>query len=154
MTGSENPRLEQDVEVELPEYDLRRLMTARDALCSVKAFKVGIYVVIAGLYGLRMCPDCPHCALDTHPCVDSFGSNATPMGGSMGRADALIGATEAQKAEGVLHLHFFIYLQMCHQFLNIAEIAALLRAKMLSVETFKTFVSHYMTPVTTSITNT
>ena len=40
--------------------------------------------------------------------MDSFGSNATPMGGSMGRADAMIGATEAQKAEGVLHLHFFV----------------------------------------------
>jgi hypothetical protein len=37
--------------------------------------------------------------------MDVFGSNATPMGGSAGRADALIGAVEAQKAEGVLHLH-------------------------------------------------
>ena len=42
------------------------------------------------------------------PCMDMFGSNATPMGGSMGRGDAMIGATEAKKAEGVLHLHFFI----------------------------------------------
>ena len=37
--------------------------------------------------------------------MDIFGSNATPMGGSAGRGDALIGAVEAQKAEGVLHLH-------------------------------------------------
>ena len=35
------------------------------------------------------------------PCMDSFGSNATPMGGAAGRTDAMIGAVEGQKAEGV-----------------------------------------------------
>ena len=35
------------------------------------------------------------------PCMDSFGSNATPMGGAAGRTDAMIGAMEEQKAEGV-----------------------------------------------------
>ena len=48
--------------------------------------------------------------------MDIFGSNATPMGGSAGRADALIGAVEAQKAEGVLHLHMFIFIQMLNHF--------------------------------------
>ena len=35
--------------------------------------------------------------------MDAFGSNGTPMGGGAGRADALIGAVEAQKAEGGFH---------------------------------------------------
>ena len=46
--------------------------------------------------------------------MDLFGSNATPKGGSAGRSDAAVGALEAQKAEGVLHLHLFIFPQMVH----------------------------------------
>ena len=76
------------ITIDLPEYDLRKLMIARDALCSVEAYHVAIRVVVAQLYGLRMCPDCPHCAVSGNPCMDSFGSSATPMGGSMGRGDA------------------------------------------------------------------
>eukprot|EP00974_Lingulodinium_polyedra_P067123 6494814-Lingulodinium_polyedra.AAC.1 len=60
-------------------------------------------IVLPSLYGFRMCPDCPHCATSTDPCMDSFGSSATPMGGAAGRADGMVGAVEAQKAEGVLH---------------------------------------------------
>ena len=101
-----------------------------------------ITVIVARLFGLRMCPDCPHCALSAKPCMDVFGSNATPMGGCAGRADALIGATEAQKAEGVLHLHFFIYVQMAHQFMNLSEIADLLRDRLMTVESLKVFHDH------------
>ena len=64
-----------------------------------------------------------------------FGSNATPMGGSAGRADALVGATEAQKAEGILHLHFFIYIQMAHQHQDLREIAELFRTELLLFRT-------------------
>ena len=74
--------------------------------------------------------------------MDVFGSNATPMGGSAGRADAIIGAIEAQKAEGVLHLHYFLYLQMAHQFLNLSEIAALFRDRLLSLGALKLFHNH------------
>ena len=76
------------------------------------------------------------------PCMDMFGSNASPMGGSMGRADALIGATEAQKAEGVLHLHFFLFLQMAHQFCSLAEVAALFRTQLISIDALKRFHSY------------
>ena len=48
-----------------------------------------------------MCPLCPHCAVSDDPCMDMFGSNATPTGGSAGRAASMVGAVEAQKAEGV-----------------------------------------------------
>ena len=90
-----------DVEVhefDLPEYDLRRLMTGRDPLCALQAFVVHVRTILPLLYGYRMCPDCPHCVESQCPCMDAFGSNATPMGGSAGRCDAMVGAVEAQKA--------------------------------------------------------
>ena len=74
-------------------------------------FYTNLYtIVFTNLYGIRMCWQCPECADATDGCQDMFGSSATPMGGSLGRADALIGAVEAQKAEGVLHLHLFLFI--------------------------------------------
>ena len=73
--------------------------------------------------------------------MDRYGGNATCMGGSCGRADAAIGAIEAQKAEGVLHLHLYVFVQMLHQYLNLAEIGALLRQQPVSVEAMECFVS-------------
>ena len=74
--------------------------------------------------------------------MDIFGSNATPMGGSAGRADALVGAVEAQKAEGVLHLHMFLYLQNACQFNNLSELADMIRNKMIDVEAYKEYISY------------
>ena len=62
--GSDVPRLAPEEPggfVELPEYDLRRLIHARDPLCVVDAFKVYVRVMLARLAGMRMCPECPHC---------------------------------------------------------------------------------------------
>jgi len=61
------------------------------------------------------------------------------MGGCNGRADALIGAVEAQKAEGVLHLHFFVFLQMVYQFHNLSEIADMFRKRLLTLDAVKAF---------------
>ena len=88
--------------IEIPDYDLRRLCANRDPLCAVYAFQVMVRVVFAGLYGLRMCPLCPHCDKSLCPCMDKFGSNATPLGGSAGRGDAMIGAVESQKVGGCI----------------------------------------------------
>eukprot|EP00973_Karenia_brevis_P085559 11869924-Karenia_brevis.AAC.1 len=71
--GRDAPRLVsttqgEDVNIELPEYDLRRLITARDPLCTVDSFKVLVRVVLARLLGMRMCPECPHCNKGEHPC--------------------------------------------------------------------------------------
>ena len=75
--------------------------------------------------------------------MDSFGSSATAMGGSAGRADAAIGAVEAQKAEdGTLHVHMFVYVQMFCQFATLKELSEALRGKMLSVEAWKEYVSY------------
>ena len=64
------------------------------------------------------------------------------MGGSLGRADALIGAVEAQATEGVLHLHFFLFVQMAHQFKNLHEIAEMIRDGLLGMEDFKDYQNH------------
>ena len=74
--------------------------------------------------------------------MDTFGSNATPMGGSAGRCDATIGAIEAQKAEGVLHMHAFIFFQAAHQFKTLHEISNMLRESLLKVDMMKTFISN------------
>ena len=129
------------VHIDLPEYDLRRTMTGKDPMCCLNAFWTTIHVVLPNLFGWRMCPDCPHCTESDHPCMDIYGSNATCMGGSLGRTDAIVGAIEAQKAEGVLHLHMFLYVQMLHQFSTLAEIGALLREGLVSVDAMKHFIS-------------
>ena len=68
---------DEDIEtIELPDYDFRREMTSRDPLCCANAFRVAVDVIVPSLFGLRMCPDCPHCAKSAHPCMDAFGSNA------------------------------------------------------------------------------
>ena len=54
--------------------------------------------ILPSLYGWRMCPTCPDCCKGAEPCMNIYGSNATIMGGSLGRADAAIGAVEAQKS--------------------------------------------------------
>ena len=123
----------------MPSCDLRKLMISRDSVCSVDAFNIIVRIVMAQLYGIRMCPECPHCALSERPCMDIYGSNATPMGGSMGEADALTGAVESQTKEGVLHLHVFLYGQMAHQNKHLKEIAELFRRGVLSLDAFKKF---------------
>ena len=74
--------------------------------------------------------------------MDSFGSNATPMGGAAGRTDAMIGAVEAQKAEGVLHVHLFLYIQMRMQQSNLYDLPEKIREKLMSTNAIKRFVSY------------
>ena len=102
-------------EIDIPDYDLRRIMGSQDPLSCLYSFFVQTTVILPNLYGFRMCPDCPHCCESDTPCMDIYGSNATPLGGSAGRSDAMVGAVEARKAEGVLHLHLFLFLQMAMQ---------------------------------------
>ena len=74
--------------------------------------------------------------------MDTFGSNATPMGGAAGRCDAMVAAVESQAADGVLHVHLFLYIQMTMQFGAFCELAQPLREKMLSGYALKQYVSH------------
>ena len=74
--------------------------------------------------------------------MDSFGSNATPMGGAAGRCDAMVAAVESQSADGVLHVHLFMYFQMAMQFMSLHQLAQHLREKMLTADALKQYVSH------------
>ena len=74
--------------------------------------------------------------------MDSFGSNATPMGGAAGRCDAMVVAVESQSADGVLHVHLFMYFQMAMQFMTLHQLAQHLREKMLTADAVKQYVSH------------
>ena len=128
--------------VDLPDYDTRRTITSRDPLCCVHAFQIMVRHVLPALLGFHMCPDCPHCSASESPCMDYFGSNATPMGGSSGRADAMIAAVEAQKAEGVLHIHAFIYIQMVTQFHTLAQLATKIQKQLISAKAMKEYISY------------
>ena len=136
------PGTEESAVVELPEYDLRRTITSWDPLACVYAFLVMVRVVLPVIFGYRMCPKCPHCATGTDPCMDGFGSNAKAMGGYAGRCDAMVGAVESQKADGVLHIHLFLFLQLAMQFSSLHQLAELLREKLLSAEAWKEYVSY------------
>ena len=128
----------EEITVDLPEYDLRRLILARDPLCSVDAFSVLVRVVLARLLGIRMCPDCPHCNKGSQGCQDAFGSSAEPQGGIFGRCDAIFGGVETQKS-GALHLHLIAFLQRVHQHCTLMEIAQMIRKELLSVEALKQY---------------
>ena len=110
--GKDQPRLEpnpeDEFEVNVPGYDARRLLLAEDPLAAANAFFVQIRTILATMLGVRMCPECPHCADGRWPCQDAFGSVAEPMGGIAGRVGALFGAVEALKTTGGLHDHFFM----------------------------------------------
>ena len=100
---------DETVEFDVPEYDLRRLMNARDPVSCVYAFRVSVMVVVASLFGIRMCFHCPHCQNedecdDIEPCQDYLGTNMKLMGGYAGLATALAFATEYQ-GEATPHGH-------------------------------------------------
>ena len=65
--------------IEVPGYDLRRLLLAQDPLCAANAFFVQVRVILATVLGIRMCPHCPHCARSSNPCQDGLGSGAEIM---------------------------------------------------------------------------
>ena len=73
--------------------------------------------------------------------MDSFRSNATPMGGAAGRCDAMVAAVESQSADGVLHVHLVMYIQMAMQFMSLYQLAQHLREKMLTADALKQYVS-------------
>ena len=49
-------------DIDLPDYEVRRALTARDPWATVLAFQRMIRFVFGELLGIRLRPDCPHCA--------------------------------------------------------------------------------------------
>ena len=99
VSGREHPCLESSnddaVTMELPDYELRRLLTARDPRAVVEAYMIEVRLRLALLLGIRMCPRCPHCNAEgsSAPCQNRFGSNMLPMGGILG--GVFLGKTRA-----------------------------------------------------------
>ena len=155
--GAEEPRIRpqqggeaasEATVIDMPDYDLRRVILARDPLCTVEAFKVLVRVVLAHLLGIRMCPDCPHCNKGKNPCQNRFGSNALPQGGIFGRCDGVFGGVETQKS-GSLHLHFWAYVQRAHQHKTLLEIAELIKQGLLApggLKAYHAWISNAMYP--------
>ena len=129
----------EQVDVELPEYDMRRIATARDPLAVVEAYRIHVLLRLAAVLGVRMCPRCPRC---NHRgrlgCQDKFGSNMRPMGGVLGGMCALGGATEHQ-GMGTPHFHAEGHVVCAYQYDTLHDIAEKLREGHFTLEALKTY---------------
>ena len=131
----------EEFDVDVPGYDLRRILQAQDPHSVALAFQVQVRVQLAKLLGVRMCADCPHCDKFA-PCQDRFGSNAEAMGGIAGRCDAIAGAVECQKSAGCLHLHFFAFVQRLHLHKDMQEIARKLSEGLVNATELKSYCAN------------
>jgi hypothetical protein len=130
-TACSHRSAEEAVEVELPDYESRRISSARDPMAVMDAHAVNARLRLARLLGMRMCPQCPRCNTDgsKYPCQDKFGSNMMPMGGVLGGAVALGAATEHQ-GHGTPHLHGEVHVVCIYQYSTLQEIAERIKEKL------------------------
>ena len=103
---------------------MRRALLAKDSLASVDGLRIMVLLAYEHLFGMRVCPNCPHCNHDeaVSPCQDLFGSNAKAEGGVFGRIDAGYTSFEAQKSTGALHAHSQLFVQCLHQHKPLSEV--------------------------------
>ena len=90
-------------DIDLPDYEVRRALTARDPWATVLAFQRMIRFVFGELLGIRLCPDCPHCA-----CNDQWGQGFHVGGGVLGLVKGICGAIEYQ-SNSAPHFHGHVY---------------------------------------------
>ena len=130
------------IDIELPEYDLRALATARDPHAVVEGYKVHIYLRLSTVLGVRMCPNCPkfNASRNGLGCQDRFGSNMRPMGGSFGGMPAVGGGTEHQ-GNGTPHFHAEGHVVCAYQFDTMEEVARKFQAADITVEAWKAYNS-------------
>ena len=127
---------------ELPDYEARRALLARDPLACAYGFQVLVGLALRHIFGLRFCPGCPHCVRSKQPCTDAFGSNATARGGVFGRIDAVFGSLECQKS-GSFHLHGQFFVQCLHQFTPLSELVRLGKKPLLELlRKYTTYATH------------
>ena len=124
------------VSADLPVYDLRRVATARDPLAVVEGFRVEIFLKLAAILGVRMCPRCPRCNDGKFGCQDKFGNNMRPMGGVLGGMNALGGAGENQ-GNGTPHLHAEGHIVCAYQYGTLTEIAEKIRQGFFAADAVK-----------------
>ena len=117
--------------LDFPNIRCRQGMNAQDPISSVHYYIICMYVLLPGVFGLRMCLNCPHCNCEKHDplrkhaqqsgCQDNMGRNSKPLGGFAGLAEALAFATELQ-GDGTLHGHGFIALANAWQYGSLQDI--------------------------------
>ena len=115
-------RDEEEVKIELPDYDMRRALTAQDPHAVIEGYKIEILLRLVTLLGIRMCPSCPRCNESGFGCQDKFGSNMRPGGGVLGGGVALGGGTEHQ-GYGTPHLHVEVHVVSIYQHGSLEEVA-------------------------------
>ena len=136
------PEAQTQIDINLPEYDLRRAATCRDPLAVVEAYRVQILLRLAAVLGVRMCPNCPRCNEGSFGCQDRFGSSMRPMGGVLGGLNAFGGGTEHQDA-GTPHFHGQGHVVSIYQFGTLDEIASQIRAGTLRSDDLKEYQAWY-----------
>ena len=134
----------EDLVAQVPDYDGRRALIAKDSLASVEGFRVMVLLAYRHLFGMRVCPNCPHCNHDEReePCQDCFGSNAKSEGGVFGRLDAGYSSFEAQKSTGALHAHSQLFVQCLHQHEPLSQVLAELTEKPELVQRYMQYKAH------------
>ena len=120
------------VAFDVPAYELRRMMVARDSWAVMMAFDTTIRYLLARLTGIRMCPICPRCNDTDMPCQTIFGGNMDPMGGSNGLCEATGGLREYQ-AKDDPHFHGNAHLASVYQHKTLQEIAELIQQEIISL---------------------
>ena len=104
----------EDLADQVPSYGVRRAVLAKDSLASVDGFKIMVLLAYKHLFGMRVCPNCPHCNESDFPCQYLISSNAKAEGGVFGRVDASYTSFDAQKSTGALHAHSQLFIQCLH----------------------------------------
>jgi hypothetical protein len=125
--------VEDDVFVELPQYDIRAATTARDPLAVIEGYRLEVLLRLASLLGVRMCPNCPRCNDSVNGCQDLFGSNMRPVGGVLGGMNAFGGGAEHQM-HGTPHLHAEGHIVCAYQYGALQEVAAKFEARFASLQ--------------------
>ena len=98
-------------------------MLAKDPLAAVDGFRVLVMLTYKELFGLRMCPCCPHCnGAHGVPCQNLFGSSSTAEGGIFGRVGAVYTSIEALKSTGALHAHSQLFVECLHQHTPLVDV--------------------------------
>ena len=130
----------ESVNVELPAYKFRRVMSARDPMAVMDAFSLHIRLRLPRLFGQRSCPWCPSCnnRSNAHPCQNRFGSVMRATGGILGGCCASGSAVEHQGA-GTPHVHGQVHICCAYQYKLLTEIGELIEADIMDPESIIAF---------------
>ena len=132
----ERPKLWETAEatIDVPPYDTRRQLTARDPWAVVLSFQTVVRCIFAKLLGIRMCFRCPAC-----DCRDARGHGCHVTGGILGIASGLCGAIEYQ-ANSTPHFHCNVYIASIWQ-QSLSELAAKLNDSTITFEDVQQFLT-------------